>query len=247
MKTSRIGISGIAAGMGTVLILAGIGIVTAQDRRPPPPPPPPPRQDDDRPPAEPRPERPRQERSREPRPTSRPAPLAPGETRVPVTFAGGHDTDPRDGGRPVKLIAAALGVPEDVFRETFTHVRPAGEGRGPTGEEARRNKAALLRGLAKYGVTNDRLDEVSNHYRYRPGRGELWTHRPAAAYASVIDGVVTGLIVTDGGAGYSTPPTITVDGHPKLPAKAVLAFTTDLDTNGAVESITTQSPTTRPR
>ncbi|NBQ65466.1 MAG: hypothetical protein EBT95_08050 [Verrucomicrobia bacterium] len=31
-------------------------------------------------------------------------------TRVPVVFSGGHETDPRDHGRPVVLIAGALGV-----------------------------------------------------------------------------------------------------------------------------------------
>lgn len=34
-----------------------------------------------------------------------------GITRVPVVFSGGHETDPRDHGRPVVLIAGALGIP----------------------------------------------------------------------------------------------------------------------------------------
>src|SRR4051794_19750775 len=80
-----------------------------------------------------------------------------GETQVPLAITGGHDTDPRDHGRPVVLIAAALKVTDDVFRETFTHVRPAGPGRnGPTDAEARANKKALMDGLSKYDVTNDR-------------------------------------------------------------------------------------------
>src|SRR4051794_9854824 len=37
------------------------------------------------------------------------------EVTVPVTFSGGHETDRRDGGRPVALVAAGLGVPADVF------------------------------------------------------------------------------------------------------------------------------------
>src|SRR6476620_10797851 len=95
-------------------------------------------------------------------------------TRVPIVFSGGHETDPRDRGRPVILIASALGVPPEVFREAFSHVHPAPPGRGPTPEEARRNKDALLGALSKYGVTNERLDEVSNYYRYRRDHGELW-------------------------------------------------------------------------
>src|SRR4051794_34240316 len=71
------------------------------------------------------------------------------ETKVPVTFTGGHDLDPRDNGRPVVLIAAALGVKAEVFREAFRGVTPAGN-RQPTGEEARRNKEALMKVLAPY-------------------------------------------------------------------------------------------------
>ena len=33
------------------------------------------------------------------------------DSKVAVTFSGGHDTDPKDHGRPVVLVAAALGVP----------------------------------------------------------------------------------------------------------------------------------------
>jgi hypothetical protein len=49
---------------------------------------------------------------------------------VRVTITGGYATDPRDNGRPVRLVAGALGVPPDVFREAFSHVTPA-----PGGEE----------------------------------------------------------------------------------------------------------------
>jgi hypothetical protein len=61
------------------------------------------------------------------------------------------------------LIAAGLSVRPEVFREAFSGVTPA-RGRGPTREEARKNKAALLKVLAPQGVTNERLDEVSDYY-----------------------------------------------------------------------------------
>src|SRR5438046_5515780 len=93
----------------------------------------------------------------------------------PVTITGGHDLGPQDHGRPCALIAAALGVKTEVFREAFGGVTPA-RGRGPSGEEARRNKEALMRVLQPHGVTNERLDEVSNYYRFRPQNGELWKH-----------------------------------------------------------------------
>src|SRR5205085_868897 len=129
------------------------------------------------------------------------------ETRLPLTFSGGYETDRRDGGRPVVLIAAALKVPDEVFRETFTHVTPA-RGREPEEAQVRLNKQALMRGLGPYGVTDERLNEVSNYYRYNGSKGQMWRNAPAAGYATVRDGVVTGVVVTDGGAGYSSEPTV---------------------------------------
>jgi len=72
------------------------------------------------------------------------SPLSPGVTKIPVVFSGGHETDPRDHGRPVVLIASALGVSSNVFREAFSQVHPADPIVGPTGDEARKNKSALL-------------------------------------------------------------------------------------------------------
>ncbi len=60
--------------------------------------------------------------------------------KAPVKFSSGHETDPRDHGRPVVLIAAALNVKPEVFRKAFSGVTPA-RGRGPTPTEARRNRA----------------------------------------------------------------------------------------------------------
>lgn len=164
---------------------------------------------------------------------------------IAVTLDGGYDTDRRDGGRPVKLIAAALGVTDDVFRDAFSHVRPAKNG-GPTGEEARKNKHELLSRLEKYGVTNDRLDEVSNFYRYRPQNGELWKHKAAVVFASVKDGKVTGFRVAEPGYGYSSPPTVKVDGAAGLMATVKLLNDKDLQKNGAIESIEIAKPTTMP-
>src|SRR4029079_7602033 len=117
--------------------------------------------------------------------------LPSGVTRVPVVFSGGHETEGQDRGRPVVLVAGGLGVKPEGFREAFSHVHPAGPGSGgPTGEEARANKAALMSALGKYGITNDRLDEVSNYYRYMRSNGEMWKTRNAVANALVKDGVV---------------------------------------------------------
>ena len=79
------------------------------------------------------------------------------EMKVPVRFSRGHQIGKNDFGRPVVLIAAALGVKPEVFREAFSGVTPA-QGRAPSGEEARKNKAALMKVLAPHGVTNERLE-----------------------------------------------------------------------------------------
>ena len=159
--------------------------------------------------------------------------------RVPVAFSGGHETAGVDHSRPVILIAAALGVAPEVFREAFSHVHPAGPGSGgPTDAEARQNKAALLNALGKYGVTDERLNEVSDYYRYPPGRGGLWKNKAATANALVKDGAVVGYEITSGGSGYTSPPTVTVPNLPAAAAKVELAFGKDLDRNGTVVAIT---------
>lgn len=162
--------------------------------------------------------------------------------RVPVVFSGGHDTDPRDRGRPVVLIAAALGVPPEVFREAFRHVHPAPAGQPPDPQEVRRNKEALLSALAPYGVTNERLDAVSNYYRYVRSRGEHWPTTPAVAYAVRKNGVITGYVVTSGGSGYSSAPTVTIPGVPGAFAQAELSFSKTFETNGAVSAISVLPP-----
>lgn len=172
------------------------------------------------------------------KPAATAATTSPDELHVPLKLTGGHDTDPRDHGRPVALIAAALKVPDDVFRETFTHVRPAGPGRnGPTEAEARDNKKALMDGLSKYGVTNDRLNEVSNYYRYASWKGETWKQSAASGYATVRDGVVTGITVTDAGAGYTSAPTVTLPGYDGVKLKPTLAYGTDFAKNGSIEKV----------
>jgi hypothetical protein len=162
---------------------------------------------------------------------------SPAVTRVPVVFSGGHDTDPQDRGRPVVLVAAALGVAPEVFRDAFRQVHPAPAGTQPDPQQVRANKAALMAALGKYGVTDDRLNEVSNYYRYVRSRGELWPTKPAVAVALVQNGVVTRYEVTSGGSGYSSPPAVSVPGVNAAPAKVELSFGKSFDSNGAVSAI----------
>lgn len=158
------------------------------------------------------------------------------ETKIPIVFSGGHETDRRDGGRPVVLVAAGLGVSPELFREAFRGVTPA-RGGPPSRAQAQRNKRALLKVLGPHGVTNERLDEVSDYYRYRPERGELWRCRPARAQAIVKDGRVTRIEITEAGAGYSSPPKATVQGFEKTPLEVKLHFDKDVETNGSITAI----------
>jgi hypothetical protein len=156
--------------------------------------------------------------------------------RVPVVFSGGHETDPRDHGRPVVLIAGALGVPPEVFRDAFTRVHPANPEKGPAPAEAQSNKASLLATLGKYGVTNERLDQVSDYYRYVGSRNELWPTQPAVAYAMVQNGKIVGYEVVSGGSGYSSTPFVSVSGFPNN-AQAELTYGKSFEKNGSIRSI----------
>jgi hypothetical protein len=131
-----------------------------------------------------------------------------------------------------------LGVTPDIFRDAFRNVRPAKPGSGgPSDEEARRNKAVLMDALGKHGVTNERLNTVSNYYRYVRSRGEHWPTTPAKGYAQVTDGKVIEFVVTEGGSGYNSPPNVTVEGMPDVHAQAKLSFSADFKKNGAVAAI----------
>jgi hypothetical protein len=163
------------------------------------------------------------------------------DTKAPVTFSGGHDTDPKDGGQPVVLVAAALGVKPEVFRQVFRGVTPARDGR-PSPDQARRNKDALMKVLEPLGVSNERLDEVSDYYRYQPPRGRLWKNTPAKAYAVIENGKIKKVVVTNPGSGYSTPPRATVQRMEKVALKVTLQFGKDLDKNGAIKSVEIAAP-----
>jgi hypothetical protein len=158
------------------------------------------------------------------------------EKEVPLEFSGGHDIGKDDFGRPVPLIAAALGVKPDEFRKAFSGVTPA-KGRPPSEDEASKNKEALMKVLGPLGVTNDRLDAVSNHYRFQPQKGELWPTSPAKGYAVVEDGKVKKVVVTEAGSGYSSPPKVTVQGMGGGLLKATLHFDKEFKKNGSVASV----------
>jgi hypothetical protein len=164
------------------------------------------------------------------------------EKKVAVKFSGGHEIGKEDFGRPIVLMAAGLGVKPEVFREAFSGVTPA-RGRGPTGEEARRNKQALMKALAPYGVTNERMDEVADYYRFRPDRDELWPTTPAKAHAIVENGKVKKIVVTEPGSGYCSPPDVTVEGFGNgtgssdLKLKATLGLSKDLKKNGTIAAV----------
>lgn len=154
-----------------------------------------------------------------------------------VLLRNGYETDPQDGGRPVALIAAALGVKEQVFRDAFRNVQPSRFG-PPSASRADANKKVLMDALSEHGVTNERLDEVSNYYRYRPQDDELWTVRPAKVAADIKDGQVIGFTIVDAGSGYMTAPEVVVAGHDDVQAQATIEFSKDLKQNGRITEVT---------
>ena len=154
-----------------------------------------------------------------------------------VLFDGGYETERVDRGRPVSLIAAALGVKSEVFRDAFSGATPA-RGGDPSAAQARANKKVLMDALGKHGISNERLDEVSNYYRYNGAAGEVWRRTPATAKAIIKNGNVTGFTITDPGAGYTTVPTITVAGYENVRARATIEFTEDFKTNGRLRTLT---------
>ena len=151
------------------------------------------------------------------------------------SLTDGFQTNPVDRGRPVVLIAAALGVPEALFRVAFTGVAPAAGGHEPDPAQVQLNKAALLKALAPYGVTNARLDEVSDFYRYSGLNGQTWPHHAARVTAVVANGVVTGFTIVNGGSGYTSLPVLTLaDGRT---VTATVSYGTTLTTNGTLTAL----------
>jgi hypothetical protein len=157
-------------------------------------------------------------------------------TGTTVTISGGLETVAGDHGRPIVLVAGLLGVPPAVFRQAFSGVTPADPALGPSTEEAQRNKAALLAVLGPYGITNAELDTASNTYRYNAAAGQTWPHTAATATAIVVNGKVTGITITNAGAGYTSAPTITLSTGQI--ATATLAYGKDAATNGSIATIT---------
>lgn len=166
-----------------------------------------------------------------------PVDLGDGRSKVPVVFEGGYETKPVDHGRPVILIASALGVEEQVFRDAFSNVNPAPGGTIPGQHRVMDNKKILMDALGPHGITNERLDSVSNYYRYSKGWGQMWKHRPAKAYAIVENGRVTDFEIVDGGAGYSSLPKISIKGVASMDSKIELSYGRDFESNGSIISI----------
>ncbi len=113
--------------------------------------------------------------------------------------------------------------------------RPAAAAR--PARKQRRNKEALMKVLGPLKVTNDRMDEVANYYRFRPQKGELWPTKPAEAYAVVDGGKIKEIVVTEPGSGYNTPPKATIDGFKNIRLEAKIKYDKDLKKNGGIESV----------
>ena len=148
-----------------------------------------------------------------------------------VIIEWGYETNPIDKWRPVILIGSALGVWEEIFREAFSKVTPK-----PNSSQVHINKQILLNALGPYGITNNRLDEVSNYYRYQPQGGNLWKHTKAKVKAIITENEVTGFEILKAGNGYTVAPTITVPGY-SISTEVILQFSQNFQTNGSIKEI----------
>ncbi len=151
-----------------------------------------------------------------------------------VKFTRGYRTAKKDNGRPVKLIAGALGVSAKVFRDAFSKVTPTPDGSDPDPSQAQANKQILLDALGPYGVTNERLDEVSDYYRYFGTDGAQWPRTKAKARVKIRNGKVVRITIKKAGSGYSATPKVTVRGYPNVKVKAKVAYGTDFSANGQI-------------
>ena len=70
----------------------------------------------------------------------------------------------------------------------------------------------------------------------------MWPTASAAGYALVSNGAVTGLVVTNPGYGYSSPPNVSLQGGPDVQAVVTLAFDPDFGKNGSIKSVALVSP-----
>jgi hypothetical protein len=155
---------------------------------------------------------------------------------VAVTVSGGFVLGADDYGRPVPLYASMLGVTPAVFRQAFAGVRPD-TAHDPSAAQQQTNKGALMSVLAAYDVTNARLDEVANYYRFDGTRGQTWPHRAARVEAVVSGGRVVSVRILDAGAGCTQSPTLTVPGYPATTLTATVEFTRSFATNGQVAAV----------
>lgn len=155
--------------------------------------------------------------------------------RVVVEFSGGRETQPEDNGHPVTLIANALDITPQVFREAFFQFVPDAENTDTDGWK--QHLPEMMKILGPHGVTEARLTEVLDYYAGTRAGGATWPLEPAIAWATVKDGKITGFEVTTGGAGYNSPPTVNVAGHDTSGVKAELSGSNSLKQNGAVSGI----------
>ncbi|NQZ84340.1 MAG: hypothetical protein HRU03_01360 [Nanoarchaeales archaeon] len=154
-----------------------------------------------------------------------------------IDINGGYELDLEDKGRPTKLISEGLGISQEQFQYAFSFVTPAGAGRSPTKEEEEKNKIALMNVLEPLGISNDKLDEVSNYYRYRTEVNKKWRHVEAELYAVIIDGVVVSVEITNKGAGYTSKPSLSIEGFEDVELVPVISFSTHLESNGELSEV----------
>jgi len=156
---------------------------------------------------------------------------------APVTVSGGHEITVADRSRPVDLIGAIVGITGEQVRNAFDYPVPENAGNLNDEEAAAANRAALLAQLEEYGVTGDEFDIATNYYQYFIVGG-VWSYAHAQLKAIIEDNELVGFEIVYGGRGYTSEPSITVEGYGRIEVDITISYTDDFETNGAITAIT---------
>jgi len=147
---------------------------------------------------------------------------------VMVTVSGGHEIPDTDKGQPLELIGGLLGITGAQARDSFYYPFP---------KDGNLNdwNALFLEQLEYYGLRVDELDIAL--IRYLPTTEGVWNYTHADLRAIIENNVVVGFEIIDGGRGYTSQPTITVEGYDDVGVEMTISYTKDFETNGAITDI----------
>jgi hypothetical protein len=153
--------------------------------------------------------------------------VAADEERRSVTFNGGFETAEEDNGIPIILIAAGLNVTEPEMRETL--MDKLGDNYNSNLELTDDYIDEMAFQWRETGIDRDRVINVMNAYRYDNNGNATWNIEEAEAYATLLNGQITGFVITK--------PTVSVEGVGQINTTMKQVYSTILNKNGSISEI----------